>query len=349
LKIAQLNAVDSSVGIGTESVFPMVSGTSSANYQTSKVTSVDIAKFVLNPMPVGQAGMESIGFTGNANINFKKTNWIDASQSDVHNYPFLQVRKSDGLLVTGSGVAFDSATVPWNFIVSQDIKMQGYYLTGCYSFYFGSSDDIDFDARSFVTSDADGEAFQVKAYTDLTLSGNRHVSISGQALDLASTPISGDVTFTGGNVTIDPSHILYVNDISTYIGASSDDKAVLSISGAARFYTNLADAPDNISESVDIDWKDSNIQYDTINGNEDYHTLNYVFSNVRDGQTVTMYIENINATTTYTPTFTSGTPNTVLWGGTGGPRHIAPNRTNVYTFAAIHTGIFASAITGYEY
>jgi len=201
-KISQLNAVDSSVGIGTESVFPMVSGTSSANYQTSKVTSVDIAKFVLNPMPVGQAGMESIGFTGNANINFKKTNWIDASQSDVHNYPFLQVRKSDGLLVTGSGVAFDSATVPWNFIVSQDIKMQGYYLTGCYSFYFGSSDDIDFDARSFVTSDADGEAFQVKAYTDLTLSGNRHVSISGQALDLASTPISGDVTFTGGNVTI---------------------------------------------------------------------------------------------------------------------------------------------------
>ena len=66
-----------------------------------------------------------------------------------------------------------------------------------------------------------------------------------------------------------------------------------------------------------------------------------------------MYVENAHATNSYTPTFASGTanqnPNSVIWGGTGGPPHIAAHRTNMYTFVCIGTGIFASAITGYEY
>jgi|TARA_R110001599_G_scaffold334946_1_gene551489 hypothetical protein len=344
-KISQLNSVDPSVGIGPESVFPMVSGTSSSNYQTSKVTSVDIAKFVLNPIPVGQPGMESIGFTGNSNIYFKKTNWDNASTNVAVN-PYLQVNLSDGRLITGSGVAVPAALGDQmgNCTATEDLKMQGYDIIRANEIYFGgtSADDYAVIDYSYYAGSPQLTVLKIRS-DDLTLSGTRHVSISGQALDLASTPISGNVTFTGGNVTVDPSKVLFVNEINSYIGASAGDKAVLSISGAARFFTNEAAAAS--FEEIDIDWKDSNIQYDTV----DPDNLDYVFSNVRDGQTVTMYIENTHATETYTPAFTSGTPNTVLWGGTGGPPHVAPHRTNVYTFAAIHTGIFAAAITGYEY
>ena len=48
----------------------------------------------------------------------------------------------------------------------------------------------------------------MQAAQDLTVSGIRHVSISGQALDLASTPISGDMNISrglnlqGGDVSI---------------------------------------------------------------------------------------------------------------------------------------------------
>jgi len=344
-KISQLNAVDPSVGIGTESVFPMVSGTSSSNYQTSKVTAVDIAKFVLNPIPVGQPGMESIGFTGNSNIYFKKTNWDNASTNVAVN-PYLQVNLSDGRLITGSGVAVPAALGDQmgNCTATEDLKMQGFNIIRANEIYFGGTEAQDYAVidSSYYAGTPQINVLKIRS-DDLTLSGTRHVSISGQALDLASTPISGDVTFTGGNVTVDPSKVLFVNEINSYIGASADDKAVLSISGAARFFTNEADVA-SLGE-IDIDWKDSNIQYDTV----DSSNLNYIFSNVRDGQTVTMYIENTSATATYIPAFASGSPNSVLWGGTGGPPHVGPNRTNVYTFAAIHTGIFASAITGYEY
>jgi hypothetical protein len=341
-KITQLDTVDSAIGIGSESMFPVASGSPTDTYLTSKVASVDIAKYVLNPMPVGgSTDLSSIGFTGSSNIKFKKTNWENAS-TDVAVNPYLQVRLDDGQLITGSGVAVPAALGDnmGNCTATTDLDLANYDVINTDDIYFGGGDTV----STRIEYEAPGvKDLKVQAERDLTLSGIRHVKISGQALDLVNTPISGDVTFTGGNVTVDPSKVLFVNEINSYIGTSADDKAVLSISGAARFFTNEADVG-GLGE-VDIDWKDSNIQYDAV----DPSNLNYVFSNVRDGQTVTMYIENTNPTTTYTPAFTSGTPNTVLWGGTGGPPHVAPHRTNVYTFAAIHTGIFASAITGYEY
>ena len=127
-KISELNPVDPAIGIGSVALFPICSGTGPGDFQTAKITALEIAKFVLDPMPSND--LPSVGFTGTTNINFDKSNWVDASQSDVHSYPFLQVRKSDGLLVTGSGVAFDSATVPWNFIATDNIDMQDNDITG---------------------------------------------------------------------------------------------------------------------------------------------------------------------------------------------------------------------------
>ena len=69
-----------------------------------------------------------------------------------------------------------------------------------------------------------------------------------------------------------------------------------------------------------------------------------------------MYVENISTTTPYTAKFTSGTygPDTagsVVWGAeySNTAPAIAANKTNLYTFVRINTGIFASAVTGYVY
>ena len=335
-KISQLTEVGN---VGAGDLFA-VSVPAGGPYITKSCEPKAIATYALNPVP---SDIPTIGFTGEQNVFFDKSNWIDTSDAGTH--AFVMVNKDNGQLTTGSGIGVvANGDNMGDCKATQAINMQGNDITGLGNIGFGNVNTVPGLGRSIIAPLAgDGISLKLLGYQDLILSGNRHVNISGQALDLVNTPISGDVTFTGGNVTVDPNKILYVNEINSYIAGSPDDKAVLSISGAARFFSNEADAG-SLGE-VDIDWKDSNIQYDTV----DPSNLNYIFSSVRDGQTVTMYIENTNAATTYTPTFTSGTPNTVLWGGTGGPPHIAPNRTNVYTFAAIYTGIFASAITGYEY
>ena len=95
-----------------------------------------------------------------------------------------------------------------------------------------------------------------------------------------------------------------------------------------------------------VDWSVSNIQY-----NDSTHT-NYTFSNVKSGQTLTMYIKNTTASARNC-TFTSGSPNTVRMpadsAGINTSPQIAPYKTNVYTFVAINSGIFTSYVTGYNY
>tara|TARA_Y100000310_G_scaffold240638_1_gene244507 strand:+ start:2639 stop:3724 length:1086 start_codon:yes stop_codon:yes gene_type:complete len=357
-KISQLNAVDPAIGIGSVALFPICSGTGPGDYQSAKITALEIAKFVLDPIPIGPSASDipSIGFTGTSNIYFDKSNWVDASQQEVESFPFVQVRKSDGLLVTGSGVAFDSATVPWNYNAAENIDMQNNSIINIASLFFNQS--------ASTVLDEDGTNLVAQAAQDLTLSGIRHVYISGQALDLASTPISGNVTITGGDLEIDPGNKLIVNEINTYTMAHTDDPAVLSISGSARFFTWEADAP--VGGSGNIDWKDSNVQFDSTNA-----VINYYFKNVRDGQTLTMYVQNTHATNSFTPTFTNESewlngmggndyyspPVPVLWSFPTGdtvaamkePPTLTAGTTNVYTFVNIKTGVFASAITGYVY
>ena len=93
-----------------------------------------------------------------------------------------------------------------------------------------------------------------------------------------------------------------------------------------------------------INWSNSNIQKVITNSSSAY-----TFSNVLPGQTLTISIENNHNTASIIPTFKSGTTANVIFGGTGGPPHIDAHRANVYTFICIGTGIFASAVTGYEY
>jgi len=84
---------------------------------------------------------------------------------------------------------------------------------------------------------------------------------------------------------------------------------------------------------------------------------NVDFTNVADGQTLTLYWENTNTdTTSIIPKFRSGvygadSAGAVRWGGdfSHTAPAVAPSKTNVYTFARMNTGIFASAVTGYVY
>ena len=315
-KISQLNAVDSSVGIGTESVFPMVSGTNSSNYQTTKVSSLDIAKFVLNPMPVGgSADLSSIGFTGAANVYFDKSNWIDTSNAGTH--AFVMVNKDDGQLTTGSGIGVVAGGDNMGDCkATQNVNMQNNSIINIASLFFNQT--------ASTVLDEDGTNLVVQAAQDLTVSGIRHVSISGQALDLASTPISGDVTFMKGGLTIPDNQ-----------GLTGDNIVINKTSRHLPY-----DAHD---VSLDVNWANSNIQYDTrVNST----APNYEFENALAGQTLTMYVKNGHSAH-LTPTFTSGS--TVLWGGTGGPPHLENGRTNVYTFACYDGLLFASAITGYDH
>ena len=373
-KISQLNKVDGSVGITSQNLFPMASGVV-GSYQTVSVTAVDVASYCLSPMPVGFfPGNPPIGFTGNvdfnikqssnAQISFDKDNWENANTNVAVN-PYLQVRLSDGHLITGSGVAVPAALGDdlGDHTATEPLKMQGYDIVSANEIYFGGGDTvstlIEYDLPNPATKN-----LKIQAEDDLTLSGGRHVNISGQALDLVNTPISGNVTITGGDLEIDPGNKLIVNNINTYTMADGDDPAILSISGSARFFTWETDAP--LAGSGNVDWKDSNVQFDSTSS-----AINYYFKSVRDGQTMTMYVQNTHSSTSFTPTFTNESdwgdglggndyyapPVPVLWSFPTGdtvaamkePPLLAAGTTNVYTFVNIKTGIFAAAITGYVY
>tara|TARA_R110002020_G_scaffold371564_4_gene583139 strand:+ start:1863 stop:2927 length:1065 start_codon:yes stop_codon:yes gene_type:complete len=350
-KITQLNTVDSAIGIGSESMFPVASGSPTDTYLTSKVSSVDIAKYVLNPMPVGgSTDLSSIGFTGSSNIKFKKTNWENAN-TNVEVNPYLQVRLSDGQLITGSGVAVPAALGDdlGDHTATEPLNLAGYDVIRANEIYFGgtSSDDYAVIDSSYYAGTPRINVLKIRS-DDLTLSGTRHVSISGQALDLASTPISGNVTITGGNLEIDPGNKLIINEIGMSVGSVGTDKATLSIDGASLHVPYNTNEWTNLGVVAELYWNESNIQYATLyNGNS-----GYLFNAAYPGQTFTMYVENASSTTPHTPTFStpvSSGSNKVLWGGTGGPPHIEQGRTNIYTFACYDGVIFASAITGYEY
>ena len=358
-KISQLNAVDGAIGISSADIFPIASG-GGGDYQTASVKSLDVASFCLAPMPANMLN-QPIGFTGNVNfnikqsssaqINFDKDNWATAGVGA--SFPYLQVDVDNGgKLVTGSGISVPAVTDNMgNCIATTDVYMQGYAITGAYTVGFGDVNTVDGVARSKITSGPleGGEPLEVKAYTDLTLSGNDYVRISGKALSLeendTQTPISGNVIITGGNVEIDPANKLIVNQISGYT-AGGGDNALLTLEGASTHvpFSN---------GSVEVDWSNSNIQYKT---NAAGTSLNYDFDQVADGQTLTLYYQNTHSSTDITPKFRSGVygpenAGSVVWGAEYS--NVAPpivaKKTNIYTFVRINTGIFASAVTGYVY
>jgi len=312
------------------------------NYATVKTTPSQLANYVLDPISATQ-----ISGAGK-NVFFNNSSWDTAGLGE--NFPYLQVDiNNGGKLVTGSGISVPAiGDNMGNCVATTDVYMQGNNITGGHGLYFGDSTSNAYDSRSFIDTQEDfyGKELWVKAYTDLTLSGNRHVNISGQALSLENgdiqTPISGNVIITGGNLEIDPGNTLIVNEISgSKVGS---DDASLTIQGSSRHVPTIANTP--------LSWADSNIQYNSSS----MGPITYSFTDVADGQTLTMYLENTHASNSLGVKFVSGTfgmgaSGAVVWGGEypAGAPSVEVGKANLYTFVRINTGIFASAVTGYVY
>lgn len=328
-KISQLTAMGN-VGITDNCLFPIASGNVGGPYTTLKTTAEEVAEYALNPISATQVS----GLNKDVYLNNSDSNWDTASNTVTQN-PYLQVRLTDGKLVTGSGIANAvGGDNMGNCVATLDLKMQGLNITGAGNIGFGNNTSIGgLDRSRIYNSDGNGTDLQLLGYQDLTLSGNRHIDVNAQALDLADTPISGKAAVTGCNLEIDPDNKLILNKIDA--NGTTDN---IVIEGSI---SNTPNATVNNASSVN--WSLSNIQYGTIDQNN-----TTTFNNVADGQTLTMYIKNTD-TDSRTVTFASG--NAVVWGGEYGNAApaIAANKTNLYTFVRVHTGIFASAVTGYIY
>ena len=333
-KISQLNSIGPA-GIRTSDLFPIASG-AAGDYQTVKASATEVANFVLDGMVPA-----TIGFTGSNTIYFDKSNWGTAGNQSA-DFPYLQVRKSDGLLVTGSGIVVPSVTDNMgDCVATTDLNLDDNIIINANDFYFGGGNSSN-TRITYEADPGDNKHLKVQAQSSLTLSGGRHIKIDARALDIADTPISGNATITGGNLEIDPGNKLIVNEISGAKNGSDD--ASITIEGSSRHVPTTANSP--------LSWADSNIQYDSSNTGP----LTYSFTDVGDGQTLTMYVENTHSSNSLGVKFVSGTfgigaSGAVVWGGEypAGAPSVEVGKANLYTFVRINTGIFASAVTGYVY
>jgi hypothetical protein len=330
-KISQLAGTVPNEIVSGSYLFASAAGNVGVGYETKKITAQQIAEYVFTGAE-GGLGFPATQLSGTKDVYLNNSNWVNSTATQPPNYGFLMLRTSDGLLTTGSGIGtpVDGDNLG-DHTATQALNMANNDINNV--------DDIRFyqSAHSIIAKGVgNNDNLHVKAGNELALEGTTHVRISGLGLDLASIPISGDVTITGGNLEIDPGNKLIVNEIQA-TGAGGLDKATLRIDGA------LSSVPNSVLDNnSNLNWSVSNIQYERINQNT---TIN--FSNVTDGQTLTMYVENYHTTNPFTATFSSG--DAVVWGAEfdNSSPVIAQNKTNVYTFVRIHTGIFASAVTGY--
>lgn len=343
-KISQLTSMGT-VGIGSEDYFVNAENLGGGNYATVKSTALQVSEYVLNPISATQISGD------NKNIYFDNDdNWVDASNQSVESFPFLQVRKSDGLLVTGSGIAFDTTAVPWNYKAAQDIQMQGQNITGAGNIGFGSNNSIEgLDRSRIYNPDGNGTDLELLGYQNLTLSGNNNILLKGQGVDATLTPFVGNVRITGGNLDVDPGYKLIVNEIQAVQGSAANDDAAININGASSHTPALFASYNSSNNYSTLQWRDSNIQYRTLVNSTASFFVD--MDNATDGQTLTFYLRN-NSGSTLSPTFRY--PNdasiNIKWGdqyaGSNGPV-IYGTKTNVYTMVRIGNDIFCSAITGY--
>ena len=141
-KISQLIGLGANEDVSGFFLIPVGAGTSTGPYVTKQITTTELAEFAFTGDGLGFPATRISGL--NKDVYFDNNdNWQDASNTDVASFPFLQVRKSDGLLVTGSGVAFDSTSTPWNYNAASDINMQGNDINNLDDVnFFGSTSKI---------------------------------------------------------------------------------------------------------------------------------------------------------------------------------------------------------------
>ena len=335
-KISQLDAIPGKETVSGTYLYPVGAGSALGPWQTKKLTTNQIASYIFTGDSAG-GGFPAMNLSGqgkaiyfnNAAVGVGTQTWNDTSSAaDGYNYGYLRVRRSDGLLTTGSGIAAPvggddlgdhKATQPLDM---QDNSIQA--VGPLISFQDGGG-NIGCDANELEVI----HNVKIKLDSPTIQIGAEDLSIISGDLNARSANFVGTVTGSALKIEGASSHTV------TDIGASS------------------------AAGAINVDWTDGNIQYQQIGVNT---VFTFTAGTPAPGQTLTMYVENTqgNFNNLRTVDFKSGVAtDRVLWSdlnktldphvSSAGCPGVSGARTNVYTFVVMNEKIFASAVTGYDY
>ncbi len=301
---------------------PMISGT----YSTQFDVNVAGGKYYLSEITAGshitttQVQQPTVNLHRGHTYKFK----VKDTSLSAGSHPFYITATGNG----GDSYAYEYTSGVTNsrvqtvghsliFRVPQDAPEKLYYQCGNHA-NMGGTLKIHDNTGSLVGSEMTGN------FIDIHMSGN---FVGREMTGNFYSKNGGDIS---GNASILGDSGLYVSgDVQIQSGVS---------------YHTVS----HTGNGQDIDWSVSNIQYQDNSS----AVSSFNFFNVKDGQTLTLYIKNTTASN-QSVNFVSGSPNSVMMpadteGNNTVPK-ITANRTNVYTFVRINTGIFTSYVTGYDY
>ena len=309
---------------------PMISGT----YSTQFDVNVAGGKYYLSEITAGshitttQVQQPTVNLHRGHTYKFK----VKDTSLSAGSHPFYITATGNG----GDSYAYEYTSGVTNsrvqtvghsliFRVPQDAPEKLYYQCGNHA-NMGGTLKIHDNTGSLVGSEMTGN------FIDIHMSGN---FVGREMTGNFYSKNGGDIS---GNASILGDSGLYVSgDIQIQSGVS---------------YHTVS----HTGNGQDIDWSVSNIQYQ--DNSSAVSTFN--FFNVKDGQTLTLYVKNTTSSD-QTANFYSGVrksasaniENSVMMPADAEGNNTVPkitaNRTNVYTFVRINTGIFTSYVTGYDY
>ena len=301
---------------------PMISGT----YSTQFDVNVAGGKYYLSEITAGshitttQVQQPTVNLHRGHTYKFK----VKDTSLSAGSHPFYITATGNG----GDSYAYEYTSGVTNsrvqtvghsliFRVPQDAPEKLYYQCGNHA-NMGGTLKIHDNTGSLVGSEMTGN------FIDIHMSGN---FVGREMTGNFYSKNGGDIS---GNASILGDSGLYVSgDIQIQSGVS---------------YHTVS----HTGNGQDIDWSVSNIQYQDNSS----AVSSFNFFNVKDGQTLTLYVKNTTASD-QSVNFVSGSPNSVMMPADAEGNNTVPkitaNRTNVYTFVRINTGIFTSYVTGYDY
>ena len=315
-KISQLVGIGTSSTVSGTFLLPVGAGSSTGPYTTNKITTSELASYIFTG-DSGGGGFPATALSGQKDVYFNNPNYQNTTAAaDGVDYAYLMLKTSNGLLTTGSGIARPvGGDNLGNHTATTTLNMQDNIINNV-----GQS--INFQDGGNVGSTA----------SEISIAHGTKIRLDAPTVQL------GDAD----NVTVNGSFSARSAD---FAGAITGDS--LEVQGAS--YHNVTALSSNT-----IDWRDGNIQHRTINQNT---LMTFQANTLKEGQTLTLYVENSD-TDPHTIYFRSGvnTGNVLFPPMPESVKHvvnstpgISGRKTNVYTFVNIHTGIFASSVTGYVY
>tara|TARA_R100001594_G_scaffold2511_1_gene9984 strand:- start:4213 stop:5229 length:1017 start_codon:yes stop_codon:yes gene_type:complete len=334
-KISQLVGLSSNETVSGNYLYPVGAGGAGGPWTTQKVTSNQIANYIFTGDSAG-GGFPAMHLSGqgkaiyfnNAAVGVGTQLWEDTSASaDGYNYGYVMVRRSDGLLTTGSGIAAPvGGDNLGNHKATQTLDMQ----------------DKSIQAVGPLISFQDGGGNIGCDASELELLHDVKIKLDSPRIQIGAS----DLSIVSGDFLAKSAGF-----VGTVTGAS------LEVQGAS--YHNVTDiGASTAAGAINVDWTDGNIQHQQIGANT---TFTFVAGTPAPGQTLTMYVENIQGSFNdkRTVDFKSGAAtDKVLWSdhnktlphaSAAGCPGVSGARTNVYTFVVMNEKIFASAVTGYDY